>query len=54
MGSNPSPPNHVMMHELFTTSEPFPSTRVWGYSSWMWKDNACKDAIGNYSTLGEY
>lgn len=46
--------NYVMMYELFIIFEFFFLIRVWGYFLWMWKDNVCKDVIGNYSILGEY
>ena len=42
-----------MTDKLFTISEPSPSTRIWGYSSWIRKDNASEGALGNYSKLCE-
>ena len=46
-------PNHIMMDKLFSISEPSFSTRTWGYSLWMWKDNASEGVLRNYSKLCE-
>lgn len=40
-------PKHVMMDKLFAISGPSPSTRIGGYSSWMWNNNAFEGALGN-------